>query len=75
LVIDEELSLAEALHGYSKVLNHISGETLIKLRTSNPIFQDCSLLGEGLGLPKTLSADGILTYGDLIVKLKVSYPD
>ena len=49
----------------------------IKLHYQNPIFHDFTLVGEGLGLPKSISDDDLrlLTYGDLLVKLKVSYPD
>ena len=75
LMIMEHLSLAEALSGYSRILSHASGHRLVKVHYPHPIYSDCKLVAENLGLPKSTSPDGSVAYGNLIVDLKVAFPD
>jgi DnaJ-class molecular chaperone len=71
----EHLSLAETLSGYTQVVTHVSGHRLIKVHYPHPIFSDCKLVAENLGLPKSSSPDGSLTFGNMIIDLKVTFPD
>jgi DnaJ-class molecular chaperone len=75
LLIMEHLSLAEALSGYTQVVTHVSGHRLIKIDYPHPIFSDSKLVAENLGLPKSSSPDGSVTFGNLIIDLKVAFPD
>lgn len=75
LLIMEDLSLAEALSGYTQVVTHVSGHRSIKVHYPHPIFSDCKLVAENLGLPKSSSPDGSVTFGNLIIDLKVTFPD
>jgi DnaJ-class molecular chaperone len=75
LFIMEHLSLAETLSGYTQVVTHVSGHRLIKVHYPHPIFSDCKLVAENLGLPKSSSPDGSLTFGNMIIDLKVTFPD
>jgi DnaJ-class molecular chaperone len=75
LMIIEHLSLAEALSGYSRILSHASGHRLVKVHYPHPIYSDFKLVAENLGLPKSISPDGSVDYVNLIVDLKVTFPD
>ena len=75
LMIMEHLSLAEALSGYSRILSHASGHRLVKVHYPHPIYSDCKLVAENLGLPKSISPDGSVAYGNLIIDFKVAFPD
>ena len=75
LMIMESLTLAEALSGYTQLLSHVSGHRWIRICYSNPIYSDCKLVAENLGLPKSSSPDGSVAFGNLIIDLKVAFPD
>jgi len=75
LMLMEHLSLAEALSGYTRILSHASGHRLVKVHYPHPIYSDSKLVAENLGLPKSSSPGGSVAYGNLIVDLKVAFPD
>ena len=44
LVVKDQIELGQALEGYSRVINHVSGTKQIRLHYPYPIYDSCKLL-------------------------------